>query len=148
MNRLCRFAASNNVRVPTRCLALAGAPFALYAIVESKAAAPLAFRACGAANSTTPNPFVTVHAAGRGKPHLNLQDGRETGVEYRGDCDLTNALQEGSARPRALASADFDHNGTPDVVAGYAANGAGLVTLRSPCWRISLSSECFAPEAS
>src|SRR5215510_9944314 len=31
------------------------------------------------------NGHVTVQAAGRGKPFLNLQDGREMSVKYRGD---------------------------------------------------------------
>ena len=42
----------------------------------------------------------------------------------------TAALQNGAAQARALASADFDRNGTPDVVAGYAFNGAGMITLQ------------------
>ena len=59
---------------------------------------------------------ITVNAAGRGKPFLNLQDGRQMSVNYRGDSAATAALQSGSAQARALASADFDRNGTPDVV--------------------------------
>jgi hypothetical protein len=73
---------------------------------------------------------ITVHAAGRGKPYLNFQDGRSMQVDYRGDSTLANALQNGSAQARSLASADFDRNGTPDVVAGYAFNGAGMITLQ------------------
>ncbi|HKR58345.1 MAG TPA: VCBS repeat-containing protein, partial [Pyrinomonadaceae bacterium] len=73
---------------------------------------------------------VTVHAAGRGTPYLNLQDGREMSVAYRGDRGVINALQNGAAHPRALASADFDGNATPDVVAGYAFNGVGIITLQ------------------
>src|SRR5215470_19806568 len=73
---------------------------------------------------------VTVWAAGRGKPFLNLKDGRDLSVKYNGQSDLSNALQNGSAQARTLASADFDLNGTPDVVAGYAFNGAGMITLQ------------------
>ncbi|HEX7295749.1 MAG TPA: hypothetical protein VF251_08365, partial [Pyrinomonadaceae bacterium] len=76
-----------------------------------------------------PKEHATVHAAGRGKPFLNLQDGREIGVTYRGDQAAIAALQSG-AQARALASADFDSNGTPDVVAGYSFNGAGIITLQ------------------
>ena len=72
---------------------------------------------------------IAVHAAGRGKPFLNLQDGREMSVEYRGDQQAAAALQNGAARARSLASGDFDGNGTPDVVAGYAFNGAGMISL-------------------
>src|SRR5215213_3170786 len=83
-----------------------------------------------ASSTTTPTSAITVHAAGRGKPFLNLQDGREMSVNYRGDQQAVAALQNGSAHARALASADFDRNGAPDVVAGYASNGAGMITLQ------------------
>ncbi|HEX7770895.1 MAG TPA: hypothetical protein VF435_00660, partial [Pyrinomonadaceae bacterium] len=49
---------------------------------------------------------------------------------YRGDSVLTNALQAGSAQARSLAAADFDLNGTQDLVTGYAFNGAGMITLQ------------------
>ena len=71
-------------------------------------------------STKTPASPITVHAAGRGKPFLNFQDGRSVKTIYRGDSVLTNALQTGAAQARALASADFDLNGTPDVVAAYA----------------------------
>src|SRR5215213_4798125 len=83
-----------------------------------------------ASSTTTPTSAITVHAAGRGKPFLNLQDGREMSVNYRGDQAAVAALQNGAAQARALASADFDRNGTPDVVAGYASNGSGMITLQ------------------
>jgi hypothetical protein len=73
---------------------------------------------------------VMVHAAGRGKPYLNLRDGHSIEVLYRGDSGLTSALQDGAAQARSLASADFDRNGTPDVLAGYAFNGAGMISLQ------------------
>src|SRR5215216_3164166 len=73
---------------------------------------------------------ITVHAAGRGKPYLNFQDGRSMQVVYRGDSTLASALQNGVAQARSLASADFDRNGTPDVLAGYAFNGAGMISLQ------------------
>src|SRR5690349_4743472 len=73
---------------------------------------------------------ITVHAAGRGKPFLNFKDGRSMKVVYRGESALTSALQSGAAQARTLASADFDRNGTPDVVAGFAFNGAGMITLQ------------------
>src|SRR6185295_2031850 len=73
---------------------------------------------------------ITVHAAGRGKPYLNFSDGHSMQAFYRGESTLGNALQTNAARARSLASADFDRNGTPDVVAGYSFNGAGMITLQ------------------
>jgi hypothetical protein len=81
-------------------------------------------------STKTPAGAITVHAAGRGRPFLNLQDGREMSVNYRGEQSAVAALQNGVAQARALASADFDRNGTPDVVAGFAFNGAGMITLQ------------------
>ena len=60
-------------------------------------------------------------------------------VTYRGDQAAVAALQSGAAQARALASADFDRNGTPDVVAAYAFNGAGIITLQRG------NPEAFAP---
>ena len=73
---------------------------------------------------------ITVRAADRGKPFLNLQDGHEMMVDYRGNQQAAAAFQNGTARARALASADLDRNGTPDVVAGYVSNGSGVITVQ------------------
>src|SRR5215470_15580667 len=73
---------------------------------------------------------VTINAAGRGKPLFNFRDGRQMVVSFRGQDLARQALQSGQAAPRALASADLDGNGTPDVVAGYAYAGAGIVTIQ------------------
>src|SRR6185503_15604462 len=93
------------------CLIAIAVPLALYVRVKSKGA-PTSTAA--ATSSKRTKDTVTVHAAGRGKPFLNLQDGRERVVTYKGDQAAVAALQSGAAQPRALASADFDHNGTPD----------------------------------
>jgi hypothetical protein len=73
---------------------------------------------------------ITVQAAGRGKPYLNFQDGRQMLVDYRGAENATRAMQSGQALARALASVDLDSNGTPDLVVGYAYNGGGIVTIQ------------------
>src|SRR5262249_59001115 len=59
--------------------------------------------------------------------------------EYRGDRACVEALGSGAAQPRALASADFDRNGTPDVVASYAFGATGILTLQRG------SPDAFAP---
>ena len=101
------------LRLLTICLLAATVPLALYVRVKSK---NYVSPKSGAVKKD-PN-RVTVQAAGRGQHFLNLQDGREMSVTYRGDQVAVTALQNGAAQARALASADFDGNGTPDVVAG------------------------------
>ena len=108
------------------CLLVAVVPVALYVRVKSEDSVALK----SSALKKDPKGHITVQAAGRGKPYLNLQDGRKASVEYLGDTALATALQNGAAQARALASADFDRNGTPDVVAGYSFNGAGMITLQ------------------
>ena len=83
---------------------------------------------------------VTVEAAGRGEPYFHFKNGREMQVAYRGDERLMTALRSGGAQPRALASIDFDRNGTPDVVAGYSYNGAGILTVHHG------NPDAFAPQ--
>ncbi|HEY3102193.1 MAG TPA: CSLREA domain-containing protein [Pyrinomonadaceae bacterium] len=39
------------------------------------------------------------------------------------------ALEQNVAEPLSLATADFDEDGMPDLVAGYAYNGRGIITL-------------------
>jgi predicted outer membrane repeat protein len=79
-------------------------------------------------SARTPGGAISLHAAGRGRPFLNLEDGREMSVTYRGERSAVAALQSGEAR--SLASADFDSNGVPDVVAGFSAGGAGTITVQ------------------
>ncbi|HEY3103949.1 MAG TPA: VCBS repeat-containing protein [Pyrinomonadaceae bacterium] len=72
---------------------------------------------------------MTVQAAGRGNPKINLSDGHELLTSYVGPQELSNALQQNLAEPLSLASADFDEDGVPDLVSGYAYDGRGIITL-------------------
>ncbi len=74
---------------------------------------------------------TVVRAESRGKGLYNFRDGREVAVEYRGYERGVTALRAGKVAPAAVAVADMDDNGTPDLIAGYAANGIGLVTVQS-----------------
>src|SRR5882672_5355262 len=75
------------------------------------------------------NETVSVHAAGRGNPTINLSDGREVLTSYVGPPELRVALEQNLASPLSLASADFDEDGVPDLVGGYSYNGQGVVSL-------------------
>ena len=68
---------------------------------------------------------ITVHAAQRGNPHMNLLDGHAVKTNFVGS---SGSMQ--NAQPLALASADFDEDGVPDLLSGYAAgDGTGIVTI-------------------
>ncbi len=60
-----------------------------------------------------------------------FQDGRELQIEYSGEDSLVSALQAKTVRPLTLASADFNLDGAPDLLSGYAASGAGIVVLQA-----------------
>ena len=73
---------------------------------------------------------ISVHAAGRGTPWINLSDGHELITPYSGPRELTQALERNEAQPSSLCSADFDEDGVPDLISGYATTtGGGIVTF-------------------
>ncbi|MCI0488913.1 MAG: FG-GAP-like repeat-containing protein, partial [Blastocatellia bacterium] len=72
---------------------------------------------------------ITMRPEHRGNPHINLSDGREMFVEYVGDHQAVKALEHNQARPLALASADFDEDGVPDLIGSYGAGGGGIIAL-------------------
>src|SRR3989475_7367376 len=72
---------------------------------------------------------VSIHPAGRGNPTINLSDGHDLLTSYVGPDELRQALEENQAEPISLASADFDEDGVPDLISGYAYNGRGIITL-------------------
>lgn len=72
---------------------------------------------------------ISIHAAGRGNPSLNLADGRDVVTAYEGDEELARLLEQNQARPLSLASADFDEDGVADLISGYAGQNQGVFTL-------------------
>ena len=71
-----------------------------------------------------PQPAATIRAAGRGAPYLFLRDGQKIVTNYVG------GAPPGQSRPLTLASADFDEDGMPDLVSGYAAaDGTGVLSV-------------------
>jgi HYR domain len=72
---------------------------------------------------------ATVRAEGRGGPRLNLTDGREVVTAYTGDAEGLRFRQQNALEPLAMAAADFDEDGMPDLISGYAAPGGWVMTL-------------------
>jgi hypothetical protein len=72
---------------------------------------------------------VSTRGAGRGNPWINMTDGHELLTAYEGPNELVRALARDEARPLSLISADFDEDGMPDLVAGYAGANGGIITI-------------------
>lgn len=72
---------------------------------------------------------TTVLAQGRGGSAIMLSDGRTLRQTVAGDKSLVEALKEKAAMPRSLATADFDEDGTPDLVAGFGTDTGGILSF-------------------
>lgn len=72
---------------------------------------------------------ISINAAGRGKPWINMTDGHDLVTAYDGADDRVGALAKSDAQPRSLAAADFDEDGMPDLITGYALPSGGMLTL-------------------
>ncbi len=94
---------------------------------------------CASASSAGP---VMVHAAHRGAPYINLCDGHALGARQGA---------QAVGQPLALAAADFDEDGVPDLVSGYAAGPGGMVTVHrgnvGALWPYGAAVRNGAPEA-
>src|SRR2546423_41367 len=128
------------LKLLTICLIVASVPLAVYVRVKSAASVALNKPENSIALSKDPKGHVTVQAAGRGNPYLNLKDGHQMTVAYRGVSGVTSALQNGTASSRTLAAVDLDGDAAPDLVAGYANGGTGIVTVQKG------NPEGFAPK--
>src|SRR6266446_169731 len=74
--------------------------------------------------------FVTARAAGRGNPWVTLRDGYGAPAQYQGSSKLVQQLKDNQTRPLSVGSADFDEDGVPDIVAGYAGAKDGVITVQ------------------
>ena len=99
-------------------------------VVASTLLATIQTRPNSAKSPASSKGAIIVKAAGRGFPYLKFQDGRRMLVDYKGEENAAQALRAQQAQPRSLAAADLDRNATPDLIAGYAWNGAGILTVQ------------------
>jgi CSLREA domain-containing protein len=89
----------------------------------------------GSTRASVPPPLATLSesASARfesgGNRRINLSDGRALLSAYDGAAEAVLALQRNDAAGLAIASADFDEDGVPDVVSGYESQNGGLLTL-------------------
>jgi FG-GAP-like repeat len=60
---------------------------------------------------------------------INLAAGRDLLTTYSGETAITQLLEQNLTQPLALTSADFDEDGVPDLLSGYAGAGKGILTL-------------------
>jgi VCBS repeat protein len=72
---------------------------------------------------------VSIRPSGFINPRVSLRAGRELLTDYQGPETLQRALAENEAAARSLAAADFDEDGVPDLVAGYAYGDRGILTV-------------------
>jgi hypothetical protein len=73
---------------------------------------------------------VTVHARGTGNPRISFDDGRQLLTSFTGAAGLQDDLASRGSRPLALASADLDEDGVPDLLSGFAtADGRGIIAV-------------------
>ena len=71
---------------------------------------------------------ISVRANGQGKSQLALGNGREMATAYIG-AETKKELENHVARPLSLAAGDFDEDGVPDLVSGYAGPDANLLVI-------------------
>ena len=72
---------------------------------------------------------VNARAAGRGNPWVTLNDGLTLPAQYQGSSKLVQQLNDNQTRPLSICSDDFDEDGVPDLVAGYAGPQDGVITV-------------------
>ncbi|MEW6131478.1 MAG: HYR domain-containing protein [Acidobacteriota bacterium] len=64
-----------------------------------------------------------------GRLGVRLTDGQELTALYAGQSESKNLIASGEASPKTLAAADFDEDGSPDLISGYGTGRGGVITL-------------------
>lgn len=115
--------------IPT---ALRSRAFRLVVATAFAGLASMLYLALGRAESGAhrPNTATPVLAMGRGAPFMHLSDGRPVTTTFVGATELAAKLGDGLASPLALASADLDEDGVPDLICGHADGEHGFVSIQ------------------
>ncbi len=72
-----------------------------------------------------------LRASGAGYPWINLRDSRLVETDFRGKAAFDYLLASGAVEPLSMVSGDFDEDGMPDLVCGFAgSDGGSLVFYR------------------
>ncbi|HKS42340.1 MAG TPA: HYR domain-containing protein [Blastocatellia bacterium] len=109
--------------------------FLLVAILGSSI---LLYKASASADKAKSNPpirlaqlsdSVSIHSNTRVTPSISVSNGRDLITDYEGTERACAALQNNLASPAALASADFDEDGVPDLICAYRAPDGGIIAL-------------------
>jgi hypothetical protein len=70
-----------------------------------------------------------IFAGGRGNPWINLKNGREILAIPAGAAELRAGFENNRSRALSVATADFDEDGTPDIVTGYKDENNGAASF-------------------
>ena len=89
-----------------------------------------------------PSERIVADNNGRSNPTSKLSNGQELSISYVGENDLRLALEQNRAKPLSLEAGDFDEDGMPDLVSGYAYKGDGILTL------LPGNTDCIYPHTS
>ena len=74
-----------------------------------------------------------------GSPWIKLKEGKTINSEFVGTESAIGEFERGSLRPTTLASTDFNFDGFPDIISGFAGTNGGVITLHKG-WK-----EAFSP---
>jgi CSLREA domain-containing protein len=81
------------------------------------------------ASVAAPHPKSASENPKSGHPWIHLRESQDLATVYLGATGVKQTLAGGLAVPTALASADFDEDGVPDLISGYVGPGGGLLAL-------------------
>ncbi|MGH9823156.1 MAG: FG-GAP repeat domain-containing protein, partial [Blastocatellia bacterium] len=61
---------------------------------------------------------------------MKMKNGVDLPATYEGPAALQRLMASGQVQGKSLASADFDEDGQPDLIRGYAAAGGGIIAIQ------------------